>query len=58
MVYFQFIYLYQLHVIYHELLNFEDEILLKEGRNVTPGFLNSEPRTQDDNIMKILGLLY
>jgi len=33
-----------------ELSNFEDEILLKEGRNVTSEFSNSESRTQDDTL--------
>jgi len=40
-----------LDLFYLELSNFEDEILLKEGKNVTPGFSNSESRIQDDNFM-------
>ena len=41
-----------------ELSNFEDEILLKGGGSVTPGFLNSESKTQDNNFMNSWALWY
>ena len=58
MVYSQSTYLCKLLLFYHELSNFGDEILLKEGRNVTPDFSNPERQTQDDNIMNNWVLLY
>ena len=58
MVYLQSLSLYELCLFHFEFLNFEDEILLKEGRNVTPGFSNPEWWTQDDDVMKNSVLLY